>query len=97
MNSYFLTINSGKKALTLNLADPKGQEIFKKLIQQLEVDIFVTNQLPKNYEKLGIAYELMKEIKPDIIWLGSSGWDLPGLARIPMRVPMIRFCRQDQA
>ena len=74
MNSYFLTINSGKKALTLNLADPQGREIFKKLIQQLEVDIFVTNQLPKNYEKLGIAYELMKEIKPDIIWLGLTGF-----------------------
>jgi len=74
MNSYFLTINSGKKALTLNLADPQGQEIFKKLIQKLEVDIFVTNQLPKNYEKLGIAYELMKEIKPDIIWLGLTGF-----------------------
>jgi len=74
MNSYFLTINSGKKALTLNLADPQGREIFKKLIQQLKVDIFVTNQLPKNYEKLGIAYELMKEIKPDIIWLGLTGF-----------------------
>ncbi len=74
MNSYFLTINSGKKALTLNLADPQGREIFKKLIQQLDVDIFVTNQLPKNYEKLGIAYELMKEIKPDIIWLGLTGF-----------------------
>ncbi len=74
MNSYFLCINSGKKALSLNMADPQGQEIFKKLILKLDVDIFVTNQLPKNYEKLGIAYELMKEVKPDIIWLGLTGF-----------------------
>ena len=74
MNAYFLCINSGKKALTLNMADPKGQEIFKKLIRKLDVDMFVTNQLPKNYEKLGIAYDLMKEIKPDIIWLGLTGF-----------------------
>ena len=74
MNAYFLCINSGKKALTLNMADPKGQEIFKQLISKLNVDIFVTNQLPKNYEKLGIAYELLKEIKPDIIWLGLTGF-----------------------
>ena len=74
MNAYFLCINSGKKALTLNMADPKGQEIFKQLIKELNVDIFVTNQLPKNYEKLGIAYELMKEVKPDIIWLGLTGF-----------------------
>jgi crotonobetainyl-CoA:carnitine CoA-transferase CaiB-like acyl-CoA transferase len=74
MNSYFLCINSGKKALSLNMADPKGQQIFKELIRKLEVDIFVTNQLPKNYEKLGIAYELIKEVKPDIIWLGLTGF-----------------------
>ncbi len=74
MNSYFLCINSGKKALTLNLAAPEGKELFKKLLQELDVDIFVTNQLPKNYEKLGIAYEIMKEIKPDIIWLGLTGF-----------------------
>ncbi len=74
MNSYFLCINSGKKALTLNLAAPEGKEILSKLLRELDVDIFVTNQLPKNYEKLGIAYEIMKEIKPDIIWLGLTGF-----------------------
>jgi len=74
MNSYFLCINSGKKALTLNLADEKGKEIFQRLITELDVDIFITNQLPKNYEKLGIAYDIIKQIKPDIIWLGLTGF-----------------------
>lgn len=74
MNSYFLCINAGKKALSLNLAAPEGQEIFKRLVQELSVDIFVTNQLPKNYQKLGIAYELMQAVKPDIIWLGLTGF-----------------------
>jgi crotonobetainyl-CoA:carnitine CoA-transferase CaiB-like acyl-CoA transferase len=74
MNSYYLCINSGKKALSLNMADPEGQAIFKKLIKELDVDIFITNQLPKNYEKLGMAYEIMKEVKPDIIWLGLTGF-----------------------
>ena len=74
MNAYFLCINSGKKALSLNLAAPEGQEIFKRLVQELSVDIFVTNQLPKNYEKLGIAYDIMREVKPDIIWLGLTGF-----------------------
>ncbi len=74
MNAYFLCINSGKKALTLNLADPKGQEIFHKLIKELNVDIFATNQLPRNYKKLGIDYETLKGVKPDIIWLGVTGF-----------------------
>jgi crotonobetainyl-CoA:carnitine CoA-transferase CaiB-like acyl-CoA transferase len=74
MNAYFLCINAGKKALTLNLADPEGGKIFHRLINELNVDIFATNQLPRNYQKLGIDYETLKRVKPDIIWLGVTGF-----------------------
>jgi formyl-CoA transferase len=74
MNAYFLCINAGKKALTLDLGTPEGQEIFKSLITKMKVDIFATNQLPKNYKKLGIDYESLKALKPDIIWLGLTGF-----------------------
>ena len=74
MNAYFLCINSGKQALTLNLGDPEGQKIFHSLIKNLKVDIFATNQLPRNYKKLGIDYESIKALKPDIIWLGVTGF-----------------------
>jgi len=74
MNSYFLCINAGKKALTLNLAEAEGQQIFHSLIKELDVDIFATNQLPKNYQKLGIDYDSLKSLKPDIIWLGVTGF-----------------------
>jgi formyl-CoA transferase len=74
MNAYFLCINAGKKALTLNLAEEQGQEIFRSLIKKLDVDIFATNQLPKNYQKLGIDYDSLKSLKPDIIWLGVTGF-----------------------
>lgn len=74
MNAYFLCINSGKKALSLDLADPEGRKIFHGLLKKLKVDIFATNQLPRNYKKLGIDYETMKALKPDIIWLGMTGF-----------------------
>ena len=74
MNAYFLCINAGKKALTLNLAEDEGQKIFSSLIKTLDVDIFATNQLPKNYQKLGIDYETLKSLKSDIIWLGVTGF-----------------------
>lgn len=74
MNAYFLCINAGKKALTLNMADPEGQKIFQSLIQTLNVDVFATNQLPRNYKKLGIDYGTLQKIKPDIIWLGVTGF-----------------------
>ncbi len=74
MFSYYLSINAGKKGLTLDLAAPEGQEILKKLILKLKVDIFATNQLPRNYPKLGVEYEMLKKIKEDIIWLGMTGF-----------------------
>ena len=74
MNAYFLCINAGKKALTLNLADPEGQALLLSLIEELKVDIFATNQLPRNYQKLGIDYDSLKAAKPDLIWLGVTGF-----------------------
>ena len=74
MFSYYLSINAGKKALTLDLGVPEGQKILKELILKLKVDIFATNQLPRNYLKLGIEYEMLKKIKEDIIWLGMTGF-----------------------
>jgi formyl-CoA transferase len=74
MFSYYLSINAGKKALTLDLGTREGQEILRKLILKLKVDIFATNQLPRNYAKLGIEYEMLKKIKEDIIWLGMTGF-----------------------
>ncbi len=62
MNAYFLCINAGKK------------KIFHALIRELKVDIFATNQLPKNYKKLGIDYDTLKSLRPDIIWLGVTGF-----------------------
>ncbi len=44
------------------------------LIRELKVDIFATNQLPRNYNKLGVDYDSLKGIKPDMIWLGITGF-----------------------
>jgi len=74
MNAYFLCINAGKRALSLNMAEAEGRKIFHDLITKLPVDIFATNQLPRNYTKLGIDYDTLKRLKPDIIWLGVTGF-----------------------
>lgn len=74
MYTYFLAINAGKKAITLNLAEEKGRELLKDLLTALPVDIFITNQLPRNYEKLGIDYDILKEVKKDLVWVGITGF-----------------------
>lgn len=74
MNIYFLPNNCGKQAITLNLAEPRGRELLYELITQLPVDIFATNNRPGSYNKLGIAYETLAALRPQLIWLGITGY-----------------------
>ncbi len=74
MNSYFLPNNCGKEAITLNLGSERGQAILHELITRLEVDVFACNQRPRSYTRLGIDYETLQAIKPDLIWVGITGF-----------------------
>ncbi|MBM3300611.1 MAG: CoA transferase, partial [Deltaproteobacteria bacterium] len=74
MNWYYLCINAGKKAISLNMSHPRGQELLANLIKKLNVDVFATNQMPNTYEKLGISPERLRAIKPDLIWIGLTGF-----------------------
>ncbi len=74
MNAYYLPYNAGKESITLNLAVEEGRAILHELIARLPVDIFACNTLPKNYVKLGVDYETLRRIKPDLIWVGITGF-----------------------
>jgi len=74
MNAYFLPNNAGKEAITLNLASDEGKQILHTLIQKLPVDIFATNQRPKDYAKLGMDYETLSALNPNLIWVGITGF-----------------------
>ncbi|HET8577496.1 MAG TPA: CoA transferase [Methylomirabilota bacterium] len=74
MNAYFLPNNAGKESITLNLASAEGKEILHALIKRLPVDIFATNQRPKDYAKLGIDYAGLRTLNPGLIWVGITGF-----------------------
>ena len=70
--AFYLAGAVGKEVIALNLANEKGHAILHRLIRDLNVDVFCCNTLPVRYKKLGIDYETLKSIKPDIIWAGIS-------------------------
>jgi itaconate CoA-transferase len=80
--SYFIAPNVGKEAIALNLKQPRGQEILRRLITALNVDVFCCNTLPSRYTSLGIDYKTLSAVKPDLIWAGISamGPDYPDVA-----------------
>jgi CoA:oxalate CoA-transferase len=75
-SAYFMSINRNKKSVTLNLKSPEGKEIFKQLVKKF--DVVVENFRPGTMDKLGLGYNILKEINPRIIYAASSGYGYTG-------------------
>lgn len=73
---YFANINRNKKGVTLNLKAPEGKAIFKELIKK--ADIVVENYRPGVMDKLGLGYDVLKEINPRLIYAAVSGFGCYG-------------------
>ncbi|MFQ5463833.1 MAG: CaiB/BaiF CoA transferase family protein [Phycisphaerae bacterium] len=82
-HAYFVGPNAGKESISVNLKEPAGQAILRRLIHELPVDVFACNTLPKHYEALGIDYATLSRDAPGLIWAGLSAMgpaypDTPG-------------------
>ena len=69
---YFITNNRNKKGITLNLRDPKAKEMFKDMVKKATV--VTENYRPGTMEKLGLGYDVLKQINPRIIYASISGF-----------------------
>jgi benzylsuccinate CoA-transferase BbsF subunit len=75
----FNTINLNKLSVKLNLKQPRAVELARKIVQIS--DVVAENMRPGAMENLGLGYDVLREIKPDIIMLSSSAFG----ARGPLR------------
>jgi formyl-CoA transferase len=80
---YHLLHNRNKRSITVDLRSDDGREIFWELLRS--ADIFVDGFAGSACARLGIGYEEQRKVKPDIIYLQSSGFGARGLyAEIPV-------------
>lgn len=75
----FLWCNRGKKSIVLDMDDPEGVEIAKKLIET--ADVVAESFKPGTMAKFGLGYEEVKKINPKIIYCSVSAYGQTG----PMR------------
>lgn len=75
-SAYFMSINRGKKSLTLNIKTEKGKDILRRLVSQ--ADVLVENFRPGVMAKLGLDYENLKKVNPRLIYCASSGFGQTG-------------------
>ncbi len=76
ISSVFHYLDRNKKGLALNLKDPKAKEIVMALAETS--DVVVENFKRGTMDKLGLGYEDIKKVKPNIVYASLSGFGLDG-------------------
>ncbi len=76
LSSYFLSVNAGKKSISLDLKTDKGKEVLSRLIQKS--DVLVENYKPGTLATLGFSDEKMDQLNPNLVHAAISGFGKTG-------------------
>lgn len=71
-SGYFMRFNRNKKSICVNMASPEGQAVLKELIAK--VDIIVENNRPGMMDKMGLGWNVVKDINPKVVYIAISGF-----------------------
>ena len=74
--AYFLSTNRNKRSLALDIADPRGAEIVRRLAAQS--DVVLENFKVGGLKKYGLDYEAMRAVKPDLVYCSITGFGQEG-------------------
>jgi crotonobetainyl-CoA:carnitine CoA-transferase CaiB-like acyl-CoA transferase len=76
MGASFVSVNAGKQSVTINLKDPEGKEIFKKLAAISHV--VLENFRPGVMSRLGLDYSVLSKVNPRLVYCSISGFGQDG-------------------
>jgi len=80
MSLYFLATNRNKRSMTLNLKSSEGCEIFLRLVRK--ADVVLESFRPGVMERLGLGYQQLKNVHPEVIYCAISGYGQDGPYRL---------------
>ena len=72
VNQHFNEWNRGKRGIAVELREPRGRQVLLDLVARSH--IFVENHRPHVKSKLGIAYDDLRAVRPDLIYVSLSGY-----------------------
>lgn len=75
-NATFLTINRGKRSISLDLRKPAGKEVFRALVERS--DVVLDGFRPGVLDKLGLGYQALIQVNPRIIYAALTGYGQTG-------------------
>jgi crotonobetainyl-CoA:carnitine CoA-transferase CaiB-like acyl-CoA transferase len=75
-NENMIRAFQGKENVSLNLKTPEGQTIFRQLIER--ADVVMHNFRPGVPERIGVDYETLRKIKPDLVYVYAASYGSTG-------------------
>jgi crotonobetainyl-CoA:carnitine CoA-transferase CaiB-like acyl-CoA transferase len=75
-STYFLSVNRGKRGITLNVKDPRGRDLLWRLVDR--ADVLVENYRPGTLDRLGFPYDEVHRRRPSLIYASISGYGADG-------------------
>ncbi|RYE41471.1 MAG: CoA transferase [Hyphomicrobiales bacterium] len=78
-SGYFLSVNRGKRSVTIDLASPDGQRVIRDIAMQS--DIVLENFKAGTLARYGLAYDDLSAVKPDLIYCSITGFGQTGPKR----------------
>jgi crotonobetainyl-CoA:carnitine CoA-transferase CaiB-like acyl-CoA transferase len=76
VNGNFNSVNMNKRALTLDLTDARGRDLVRRLVAR--ADLVLENFTPRVMDNLGVGYAALREVRPDLVMVSSSGFGKGG-------------------
>jgi len=76
VSAFYLLANRNLRSVTLNLKSKRGAEVARKLAAR--TDVVIENYRPGVLDRLGIGYERIKELNPNVIYASGSGYGSDG-------------------
>ena len=76
MSPSFVSFNTGKRSIVLDLKNPQHKEVARKLVA--EADVVVENFRSGVMDRLGLGFEACKAVNPDIVFCSISGFGQTG-------------------
>jgi crotonobetainyl-CoA:carnitine CoA-transferase CaiB-like acyl-CoA transferase len=73
---YFMSVNRNKRSVTVDLKQPEGKEILRKLLAS--ADVFVENNRAGAMDRLGFGYDTVSKLNPRLIYASISGFGQTG-------------------
>jgi crotonobetainyl-CoA:carnitine CoA-transferase CaiB-like acyl-CoA transferase len=88
-SASFLNNNRNKRSIALNLKDPRGLEVLRRLLEG--ADVFVQNFRPGVIDRMGLGEDAVRAVAPDIVYVSISGFGERGpYANKPVFDPLVQ-------